>query len=262
MTKKVYIKTIVLNILAMTAVLPVAIASLNTFAKSKYEEFFVLGSSMQPTLTGDIEKSTYGTSDNSKQAINNINRFDIVICYYPFNTSYSDYSQPYIRGHSTLLSTASLKVKRVIGLPGDTLIIRNEVFTIKNNTIGEITYGGDYEKVPFERNTPISSRVADITLGEDEYFVMGDNWTANGSTDCCNPGGIVNSASPIYKENIAGVVINLVGYCTIVDKMYCLACKNISDTSGTCSRCGSNNLEVVQDVGERSPFEDGPIYLL
>lgn len=261
MTKKSFFSSLIVDIATLAAIVPVAAWTLSSVVKNTYEEFFVIGSSMQPTLFGETTKSSYGRCDKSSQAIDNLKRFDIVVCYYPFANS--DYKQPYVKGESELYSNASLKVKRVIGLPGDKLSINNETFTIENEKIGSVTYGPDHEKVPFERATPIDNRVANITLGEDEYFVMGDNWTANGSTDCCNPGSYTffNEPQPIYRENISGVVINLEGFCTYGKFYSCSSCNATSKTQ-QCPKCGTTLFNEFEDIVSRTPFEDGPQYLL
>ena len=196
--------------------------------KTTYDSFFVKGSSMDPTLCGDSLNSTYGRYDSSSKAIGKIKRFDLVVCYYPFENAY-DYEQPYVPNVSQRKESATLKVKRIIGLPYETLLIANDFFTITNNVTGEVTnYGPNDDpeskivKVPFQRKEPIEDRNALITLGANEYFVMGDNWTKKGSTDCCNPsyGG---AAKCIYRENIAGVIFRLDGICTYA-KLTCGSC--------------------------------------
>ena len=67
---------------------------------------------------------------------------------------------------------ASVHVKRVVGLPGETIQIRDGLILINGQTyiedreVAAITFGGLAE--------------AGITLGADEYFVLGDNRNANG----------------------------------------------------------------------------------
>ena len=62
---------------------------------------------------------------------------------------------------------ASVHVKRVVGLPGETIQIRDGLILINGQTyiedreVAAITFGGLAE--------------AGITLGADEYFVLGDN---------------------------------------------------------------------------------------
>ena len=64
-------------------------------------------------------------------------------------------------------------IKRIIGLPGETVQIKNGVIYIDGEAIEE-DYGYETIKRPGRAANP-------VTLGEDEYFVLGDN--RNNSTD-------------------------------------------------------------------------------
>jgi len=59
-------------------------------------------------------------------------------------------------------------IKRVIGVPGDRVQVKNGRVTVNGVTLDEsyLTPG---------QQTTCSGRWCDVTLGEDEYFVMGDN---------------------------------------------------------------------------------------
>ena len=113
----------------------------------------VEGISMEPTLyDGDnliLDKVTYRFSDPK--------RFDIVV--FPFKykekTNY---------------------IKRIIGLPGETVTIEDYGCIYINGEILPESYGK--EIISSDR---IGLAYEPIVLGEDEYFVMGDN--RNHSTD-------------------------------------------------------------------------------
>jgi signal peptidase I len=106
----------------------------------------VEGPSMENTLHDDdylmVEKISYH--------LDALKRFDIIV-FYPYGR---DNKEEYF-------------VKRLIGLPGETIQIKGEDIYINGEVIDEnygkdpITYAGIAEEP--------------ITLGEDEYFVMGDN---------------------------------------------------------------------------------------
>lgn len=250
----------------MVLIFPLSIWGLFQIEKATYDSFFVKGTSMDPTLCGDQLNSTYGRYDSSKRAIDKLERFDLVVCYYPFENA-NDYDMPYVR-NSEKGKSATLKVKRVIGLPNETLLIANDFFTITNNVTGAvINYGptndetNNIVKVPFERKQPIEDRTALITLANDEYFVMGDNWTKKGSTDCCNP-SIGGAAKCIYRENIEGVIFRLDGVCSYA-KVECSSCGREVDKDCKVCKCGSSNFMTTNtnDIVKEYPYEDGPIYL-
>ncbi len=103
------------------------------------------GSSMEPTLSdGDnliVEKLSYHFSDPE--------RFDIII--FPDAQDSSIYY-----------------IKRVIGLPGETVWIDESGNIYIDGEILDEDYG-------LETITNAGNAATPITLGEDEYFVLGDN---------------------------------------------------------------------------------------
>ncbi len=104
----------------------------------------VIGESMSPTLEdGDnliVDKITYRFSDPK--------RFDIIV--FPFKENRTVYY-----------------IKRIIGLPGETVQIQDGKIYINGIELNE-DYGAEPIEDPGIASTP-------ITLGEDEYFVLGDN---------------------------------------------------------------------------------------
>ena len=105
----------------------------------------VEGNSMNPTLqNGDnliVSKITYKVKDPE--------RFDIIV--FPFKES-----------------KGTNYIKRVIGLPGETVQIDREGNIYINQKKLEENYGAETIKHPGIAAEP-------ITLGDDEYFVLGDN---------------------------------------------------------------------------------------
>lgn len=64
-------------------------------------------------------------------------------------------------------------IKRVIGLPGDRVVVNNDVYTIYNKAHPK---GFDPDKtLPYGKNIPETSGNLDITLGKNQLFVSGDN---------------------------------------------------------------------------------------
>ena len=127
---------------------------------------YVSGSSMENTLSdGDnliVDKITYRFSDPK--------RYDIIV--FPYQYEENTYF-----------------IKRIIGLPGETVQIVDGIIYIDGEALQE-SYGREVMKN--------SGLAADpVTLGEDEYFVLGDN--RNDSTDSRDP-----SVGKIPRERIIG----------------------------------------------------------
>lgn len=86
--------------------------------------------------------------------------------------------------------------KRIIGLPGESVTITVDGKVFINNTLYEDEYGN----ISFPMYLS-GDRSYPVVLGEDEYFVMGDN--RNVSADSRN-----TEIGNIKKENIVGKVMN------------------------------------------------------
>lgn len=110
------------------------------------------GSSMYPTL----KDKQIGFSNILSLKIGGANRFDVVIVYVPQQGEYL--------------------VKRVIGLPGETVSYRNDQLYINGFPIEESFFDQTYvEDVKSKINGSFTTDFNEVTLAEDEYFLMGDN---------------------------------------------------------------------------------------
>lgn len=116
------------------------------------EPFIVSGSSMFPTF----ENSDYLIIDKISYRLEEPKRNEVVIFRYP-------------------LDTGKFFIKRIIGLPKETIDIKNGLVTIKNEENKE----GFILAQNYVQNK--SNDEKHFELGEGEYFVMGDNRT--GSSD-------------------------------------------------------------------------------
>ena len=132
----------------------------------------VKGSSMETTLIGKdnliVEKLSYHFCDPE--------RYDIVV-FYPFGRDNREYY-----------------VKRVIGLPGETVQIIGSRFYINNKELADEHFG----KEDYIADFGIASEP--VQLGEDEYFLVGDN--RNSSFDSRD-----EKIGPVSKEKIDGRVL-------------------------------------------------------
>lgn len=104
------------------------------------QPFFVQGATMEPNF-----------KDSDCMLINEFNRYykrgDVVVFKYP-----KDESQFFI--------------KRIIGLPGEKVEISQGIVNINGKVLDENSYLGNSIK---------TNGAVNLTLGSDEYFVMGDN---------------------------------------------------------------------------------------
>lgn len=126
----------------------------------------VNGDSMNATLyDGDnliVDKISYRFTDPE--------RFDIIVFPYRYEED-------------------TFYIKRIIGMPGETVEVRDGMIYIDGELLQE-TYGTEVMQYAGIAGTPVE-------LGEDEYFVLGDN--RNNSSDSRDP-----SVGNIHKDQIVG----------------------------------------------------------
>lgn len=103
----------------------------------------------------------------------NLDRFDVLVFKYAYDTD-TDY------------------IKRVIGLPGETVRIDLDGKIYINDELLEENYGKEVIEYP-------GIAQEGITLGKDEYFVLGDN--RNNSSDSRDP-----DVGAVSKDQIRGHV--------------------------------------------------------
>lgn len=134
------------------------------------QKTIVDGPSMEDTLhNGDqlmVEKVSYH--------FDALKRFDIIV-FYPYGRENKEYY-----------------VKRVIGLPGETVQIKGKDIYINGKKISE-----HYGKEPI---TKAGIAAKPLTLAKDEYFVMGDNREVSFDSR-------YEEVGPVKKDNIGGKVI-------------------------------------------------------
>lgn len=127
----------------------------------------VSGSSMETTLSdGDnliVDKISYRFKDPE--------RFDIIVFPYKYEAH-------------------TYYIKRIIGMPGDTIQIIDGYVYIDGKLLESDIYGNEVMEYASLASTPIE-------LGEDEYFVLGDN--RNHSSDSRDP-----SVGVLTREDLIG----------------------------------------------------------
>ena len=134
-----------------------------------FQPFFVRGQSMEP----NFENGDYLIIDEISYRFREPKRGEVVVFKYPKNPS-----QRYI--------------KRVIGLPGETIEIRDGKVIISNGEKSQVLDEKEY--LSSNLSTPGSIRV---WLKWNEYFVLGDNRISSADS---------RQWGPLLRENIVGRV--------------------------------------------------------
>ena len=114
------------------------------------EPFIVSGSSMVPTF----ENGNYLVIDKISYLLGSPKRYDVVVFRYPNDTT-------------------KFFIKRIIGLPNETVDIQGSTVTITNET----HKNGFVLDQPFIKSP--ANNTTHLELKSDEYFVMGDNRNAS-----------------------------------------------------------------------------------
>ncbi len=111
------------------------------------QPFIVSGASMDPTFAS----GQYLIVDEVSYRFNEPSRGDVIIFKYPINPK-------------------QYFIKRLIGLPGETVIVNEKGQVFIKDAKGYVTLTMKEPYVEFTKNESVSR-----TLGENEYFLMGDN---------------------------------------------------------------------------------------
>jgi signal peptidase I len=143
----------------------------------------IVGSSMEPTL----HNQEFGVMDQHAQTLANLSRFDIVIVQQ--NPSVDRYI-----------------IKRIIALPGETFSLDQD----GTLSVDTVTYPQPFIPLAgYQDRTctnPASLGCSELTLTDEEFFVMGDNRGA--STDS-------RSFGPVLRSQIIGKLFAIEGVCQI-----------------------------------------------
>lgn len=112
------------------------------------------GLSMYPTLHDD----EIGLMNIIDMKIHDIQRYDVVVVV-----------------NDAEITNGEAWVKRVIGLPGDTIYAKDDVVYVNGLAIEEPYLDNEYANDIRSRGDQFTHDFDKVTLGEDEYFLMGDN---------------------------------------------------------------------------------------
>jgi len=127
------------------------------------QPFIVDGSSMVP----NYHNNDYLLTDKLTYRFRDPKRGEVVVFRYPRNP-------------------AENYIKRVVGLPGETVEIKGDLVIIKNAANpGGITLAEDYANIG-DAPTPFATDMT-TTLGDDQYFVLGDNRHASSDSRFFGP---------------------------------------------------------------------------
>jgi len=143
-----FLKSLFSSIVDIVKIAAVALVLALTVRYFLVQPFFVEGASMEP----NFETSEYLLVDEVSYRFKPVARGDVVVFHYPLDTS-------------------KYYIKRIIGLPGETVEIKNGEVIIYNgaNPDGAVL-SEDYLPENLATNGRIKKK-----LSADEYFVLGDN---------------------------------------------------------------------------------------
>lgn len=170
----------VISVITFVVGVVVAATLINAFV---FQSYYVEGTSMTPTL-----------QDHDRLIIDKFSRSVSTV-----------QGKPYVpeRGQIVILDSTfrdrqgnpEQLIKRVIGLPGERVVIENGIITIYNQAYPK---GFDVDKsLNLSLAPTFSSEPIDVLLAENEIYVIGDNRAPGGSLDS-------RSFGPIDIKNIEG----------------------------------------------------------
>lgn len=154
MEKKTKKAKIIDILFIIVVVMCFCVTSLLLYRNICYDKVIVSGSSMEPTLlNGD-----YGLMKTTSGAKKSIKRFDIVI----FKVDETSSSE----GHDI--------IKRIIGMPGETIRINNDGNIFINNELLEQSFIDENAKKATYRSGSIAMET-NYEIPANSYFALGDN---------------------------------------------------------------------------------------
>jgi signal peptidase I len=162
------------------------------------QPYYIIGSSMQP----DFHNGEYIFVDEASYHFTTPQRGDVIVFKYPEQTcaSYVD-TNPILKDF--FQGPCTNYIKRVIGLPGETVKISNgQVIIINKEHPNGFVLNEKYIQSGI-------STLGDqtVTVGPDEYFVLGDNRLPNASSDS-RVWGLLNKKFIVGKASVILLPVN------------------------------------------------------
>lgn len=121
------------------------------FVNLVFKPVEVIGDSMYPTLASGEQ----GVSNVFSRITFNINRFDVVVVKEPLS--------------------GDLWVKRVIGMPNEVVEFKDDILYIDGKKIDEPYLNKEYKEKIIKDQGNFTNNFKSRKLGNDEYFLVGDN---------------------------------------------------------------------------------------
>ncbi len=250
-SKRKIVRRIVNGLALLLLVATLSTAGQLIYEYNRYRSFFVSGDSMYPFFngeatrtnleTGEVEKNVdgswgdydedgysyvcdYGLLDDKDGFIDRLERFDIVMSYFD-----DDYS---LETHSLINDeTHAPKIKRLYGFPGESLYFSKEgKLYIKGKEESDYRYYAQNELIEkdgyLSQTTSYAKYATEsnpVTLGEDEYFLVGDNRRIGRSNDSRfrGPIGRSHNLNPDYPSGsffLRGKIVAITGKVNLVIK--------------------------------------------
>lgn len=188
-------------------VIALALAGSFLFLKNYYSMCYVDGQSMYPTFNKKKDgKCDLGLFDKHGYVVSSLKRFDIITTYYA-----SDYDS----NTHKLLDNVSPKIKRLLAFPNEKIkiVVEGNAYVTYLQEVGST----EYKKIDlpyvacYDPEQPLQTFPSyEITLGENEYAVKGDNWSKTSNWASWDS---FTGAKQIKRDYIIGRYVALIGTC-------------------------------------------------
>lgn len=147
-----YLGVIIDNLISLFKIFIVCFIIVQLFVNFLFRPFIVDGNSMHPT----IHNGTFLIVNSYAAYTQEIKRGDIVVAYEG------------VYEHANI-------IKRVVGMPGDRIFCKNDRLYINGEEFKEPYLESEWANTIRETGTFFNENFSEVVLGDDEYFLLGDN---------------------------------------------------------------------------------------